>query len=452
MLDWASWISLGAQVLILTLLVAIFISLWALKAAQSRAGSTPQLLKLEAEVQSLSAQLGQGFAQHRQEIAHSLMGGRQEQASGLSHLEVRWGQQMQGLTEQVWTQLEAILNQQGQLQSALLGRLDELRGVVDDRLQSLQLDNAQRLEQMRQTVDEKLQRTLNDRLSQSFESVRAQLQAVQSGLGEMRVLAEDVGGLKRVLSNVKLRGGLGELQLQMLLEQILAPAQYAANVSTRPGSQQLVEFAIKLPGQGEEGGPVWLPIDAKFPRESYARLQAAHDGGELAEVEAAQRELESTVRRMAKDIHEKYIEPPHTTDFGILFVPFEGLYAELARSATLIEALHRDFQVVVAGPSTLAALLNSLQMGFRTLAIQQRSAEVWQVLGQVKGEFQKFSDLLHRARGHIQKGVNQLDDVLGVRTRAIERRLRAVSASPEGLFGREVEGEPREAREWEEVG
>jgi len=283
-----------------------------------------------------------------------------------------------------------------------------------------------RLEEMRATVDEKLQKTLNERLGQSFELVVRQLENVQKGLGEMQTLAQDVGGLKRVLSNVKIRGSIGEVQLAMLLEQILAPGQYEANVKTKSGSADVVEFAIKLPGRDDQNSVVWLPVDAKFPKDIYEQLQSAHDTGDLLKIDAAQKLLEQTIKKMAKDIHDKYIDPPNTTDFGIMFLPFEGIYAEVVRSASLLDDLQRNFKIVVTGPTTLAAILNSLQMGFKTLAIQQRSGEVWKILGAVKKEFEQFGGLVEKAQGNIQTGLNQLDDVLGKRTRAIQRKLKDV--------------------------
>ncbi len=289
-----------------------------------------------------------------------------------------------------------------------------------------------RLEEIRVTVDEKLQKTLNERLGQSFELVVRQLENVQKGLGEMQTLAQDVGSLKNVLSNVKLRGSIGEVQLAMLLEQILAPSQYEANVKTKKGSSDLVEFAIKLPGKDDQNTAVWLPIDAKFPKDIYEQLQAAHDTGDLAKIDSAQKVLETTIKKMAKDIHDKYIDPPNTTDFGIMFLPFEGIYAEVVRSASLLDELQRNYKIVVTGPTTLAAILNSLQMGFKTLAIQQRSGEVWKILGAVKKEFELFSGLVEKAQGNIQTGLNQLDDVLGKRTRAIQRKLKDVEL-PEAI-------------------
>ena len=287
-----------------------------------------------------------------------------------------------------------------------------------------------RLDDMRLMVEEKLQKTLNERIGQSFEIVRSQLENVQKGLGEMQTLAQDVGGLKRVLSNVKIRGTIGEVQLSMLLEQILASDQYDTNVKTKPGSDKLVEFAVKLPGRAEGDESVYLPIDAKFPKDVYEQLLDAYESGDLQRVETTSRILEQTIRGMAKDIRDKYLAPPHTTDFGIMFLPFESIYGEVTRRAALLEQLQQEYHVIVTGPTTLAAILNSLQMGFRTLAIQKRSSEVWRILGGVKAEFEKFGGLLEKAQKNLQTANNQLEEVMGKRTRAIQRQLRSVEALP----------------------
>lgn len=306
-----------------------------------------------------------------------------------------------------------------ELQREKFGQLEEKQGKLIE-------GTEKKLEEMRLTVDEKLQKTLNERLGQSFELVGKQLESVQKGLGEMQTLAQDVGGLKRVLSNVKMRGGFGEVQLSMLLEQVLAPEQYEANVRTKKSSADLVEFAIKLPGKDDFNGTVWLPVDAKFPRDAYEQLQNAYDTGEPALIETAQKVLESTIRKMAKDISEKYIDPPFTTDFAVMFLPFEGIYAEVVRKASLLEELQRTHKVVVTGPTTLAAILNSLQMGFRTLAIQKRSSEVWKILGAVKKEFENFGGMLEKAQKNIRVASDQIDEVMGKRTRAIQRKLKSV--------------------------
>lgn len=297
---------------------------------------------------------------------------------------------------------------------------------LEEKQQKLIESTEKKLEEMRATVDEKLQKTLNERLGQSFEMVGKQLESVQKGLGEMQNLAQDVGGLKRVLSNVKMRGGFGEVQLAMLLEQVLAPEQYEANVRTKKSSNDVVEFAIKLPGKDDGGGNVWLPVDAKFPRDAFEQLQNAYDAGEPALVETAQKILENAIKKMARDISEKYIDPPFTTDFAIMFLPFEGIYAEVVRKASLLEELQRTYKVVVTGPTTLAAILNSLQMGFRTLAIQKRSGEVWKILGAVKKEFENFGGMLQKAQKNIRVASDQIDEVMGKRTRAIQRKLKDV--------------------------
>lgn len=304
-------------------------------------------------------------------------------------------------------------------------------GLMETKQNELVKSTETKLETIRVTVEEKLEKTLSERLGQSFETVGKQLIEVQKGLGEMQTIASDVGGLKKVLSNVKLRGGIGEVQLAMLLEQILAPTQYEANVRTKAGSSESVEFAIKLPGRSEdENSIVYLPIDAKFPKDSYEHLIAAYENAIPDDIEEATKNLEATIRKMAKDIRDKYIDPPNTTDFAIMFLPFESIYAEVIRRSALVDQLRDEYKITVAGPTTLMALLNSLQMGFRTLALQKRSSEVWKVLASVKKEFESFGGLLEKAQKNIQTGLGQLDDVVGTRTRAIKRQLRNVETLP----------------------
>ena len=293
--------------------------------------------------------------------------------------------------------------------------------------QHLLINNTEkRLEEIRITVDEKLQKTLNDRIGQSFRLVTEQLENVQKGLGEMQTLAQDVGGLKRVLSNVKTRGNIGEIQLSMLLEQMLAPEQYEANVHTRKGSDSVVEFAVKLPGRDDVREFVYLPIDAKFPKDVYEQLLDAYDQADSQAIESAGKLLEATIKKMAKDISDKYLSPPTTTDFGIMFLPFESIYAEVIRRSSLLEELQRKYKVVVTGPTTLAAILNSLQMGFRTLAIQKHSGEVWTILGAVKKEFEKVGGMLEKAQKNLQTDRGQIEEVLGTRTRVIQRKLKDI--------------------------
>ena len=376
--------------------------------SNSGAGLQNQMAVLQSKIDQLEHSIKTDFSMNRTEINNRLQSG------------------LDGLIQK--TDANHKLNRDD-LRTGLIDLTQELKNKFTDLTEGqskLVQETEKKLEQMRETVDEKLQKTLNERLGQSFEAVGKQLEAVQVGLGEMKTLANDVGGLKKVLSNVKMRGGIGEVQLAMLLEQILAPEQYAANVKTKQNSADIVEFAIKLPGRDDNNKQVWLPIDAKFPKDVYEQLQTAYDTSDLPQIEIAQKNLEQTIKKMAKDISDKYIDPPNTTDFGILFLPFEGIYAEVVRKASLLEDLQRNYKIVVTGPSTLAAILNSLQMGFKTLAIQKRSGEVWKVLGNVKTEFEKFGGLIEKAQGNIQNGLKQLDEVVGVRTRAIQRQLRDV--------------------------
>src|SRR6266704_2967526 len=310
----------------------------------------------------------------------------------------------------------------------LTASLEGVRSIVDFRLQQLQEDNSKQIDKMRATVDEKLQGTLEKRLGESFKLVSDRLEQVHQGLGAMRQLASDVGGLQKVLANVKMRGGWGEVQLGSLLEQVLTPEQFARNVKTREESADRVEFAIKLPGD-ENGAPVWLPIDAKFPTEDYQRLLTAQDKGDVAAVDDAMKSLEAQLKKSAKDICQKYINPPRTTDFALMFLPTEGLYAEAIRRVGLVEQVQRECRVVFAGPTTLAALLNSLQLGFRTLAIQQRSSEVWNLLAGVKTEFAKFGDSLSKVKDKLDQAASDMDKV-AVRSRAITKKLRDVEELP----------------------
>ena len=355
---------------------------------------------------------------------------REELASTLNHFRTEHRETLKNITTQTNSAIKAFQKSFAESME-LFNRLQrEKFGELSLRQQELLQNTEKKLEEMRATVDEKLQKTLHERIGQSFELVSKQLENVQEGLGEMQTLAQDVGGLKRVLSNVKIRGTIGEVQLSMLLEQILAPDQYDANVKTKPGSDKLVEFAVKLPGRAEGDESVYLPIDAKFPKDVYEQLLDAYESGDLQRVETTSRILEQTIRSMAKDIRDKYLAPPHTTDFGIMFLPFESIYGEVTRRAALLEQLQQEYHVIVTGPTTLAAILNSLQMGFRTLAIQKRSSEVWRILGGVKAEFEKFGGLLEKAQKNLQTANNQLEEVMGKRTRAIQRQLRSVEALP----------------------
>ncbi|WP_455137244.1 DNA recombination protein RmuC [Thermophilibacter sp.] len=340
----------------------------------------------------------------------------------------RLAQQLGAQQASLANQQRAVADQQRAVSEQLAQadrRLQEIRTTLDVQLKALQEDNAAQLERMRATVDEKLQRTLNERISQSFSLVNERLAQVDRGLGEMKGLAQDVGGLKRVLSNVKTRGIVGEIQLGAILKEILAPGQYEENVEVVAGSGRRVEFAVKLPG--ESGETTWLPIDAKFPGDAYEHLRAAEESGDAEAVERAWRQLEERLRLEAKDIHEKYVAPPETTSFGILFLPFEGLYAEVVGRPGLLERLQRDWRVSVAGPSTMAALLNSLQMGFQTVAIQRRADEIQQVLAAVKTEFATYQGMLAKAQKQLGTVSKTIDQLAGRRSRAMERRLRGLT-------------------------
>ncbi len=329
---------------------------------------------------------------------------------------------LSGLTQNVSDSLSHLEQRFQTFELSNEQKLDAIRTTVEKRLNYLQNDNNQQLEKIRETVDEKLQTTLENNLTQSFKLVNERLESVYKGLGEMQSLASGVGDLKKVLSNVKTRGILGEIQLGAILEEILAPEQYVTNCPTVPGSKNVVEYAIKLPGDQE---PVYLPIDSKFPSDAYIDLQEAYESGDNKKVQACNQILIQRLKSFAKDIRSKYIEPPYTTDFAILFLPFEGLYAQVVNLG-LIEILQRDYHVNIAGPSTMAALLNSLQMGFKAVALQKRSSEVWQILGAVKTEFGKFDLALKNTQKRLDQANKELDQLVGVRTRAIQRKLKDV--------------------------
>ncbi|MBN3035475.1 MAG: DNA recombination protein RmuC [Bacteroidales bacterium] len=322
-------------------------------------------------------------------------------------------------------------NEQQRIQNvAQTEKLADLKKTLETSIRNLQEGNEKKLEEMRATVDEKLQKTLEVRLTQSFELVSRNLESVQKGLGEMQQLATGVGDLKKVLSNVKSRGILGEIQLGAILEQILAPGQYQTNVQTKKGSRETVEYAVCLPGRDDDGKPCYLPIDSKFPVEDYYTLLTAYDNGDMAAVETARKGVESVIKKCARDIRDKYLDPPGTTDFGIMFLPFEGLYAEVVRNTALIESLQRDIRIIVTGPSTLAALLSSLRLGFNTLAIEKQSSEIRKTLQAVKTEFATFEKVLQSAQSKIQGASGEIDKLVGTRTRMIKSRLRKFEELP----------------------
>ena len=429
-------------VLIALLAVANLLLLFRQKNTSEGKETQAALIKFEQLLTQLEKQVKDDFQRNRDENQSSFKRQREELTQALNQFGERYDQNSKRLNDLLKERFVLLNEKQTQLNLEAEKRIKEVRDVVEKQLKELREDNSKQLAEVNKTVNEKLQKTLNDRLSQSFETVGKQLKSVQEGLGEMKTLATDVGGLKKVLSNVKMRGGLGEVQLAMLLENILAPDQYEANVKTKAGSDAVVEFAIKLPGKDDLNSIVWIPVDAKFPKDVYEHLQNAYEDGNPVLVEQAQKELENTIKKMAKDIRDKYLDPPKTTDFGILFLPFEGIYAEVVRKAALLETLQRDYKIIVTGPTTLAAILNSLQMGFKTLAIQKRSSEVWTVLGEVKKEFNNFGGMMQKAQKNIQTGLNQLDDVMGVRTRAIERKLKDVSSLDEGNSTSKIENIP----------
>ena len=421
---------------ILCLLAVVSVGLLLLLLRRSgQDNSTSLQLRLDTLDRSLERserQLREELARLREELAQQGRDSRQEQASNLRTFGEALLKRQTDIAGFQKSQLDTFSEQLKTLTQVNEAKLNTLRETLERQLKSLQDDNNSKLEQMRATVDEKLHATLEKRLGESFKLVSDRLEQVHKGLGEMQTLAAGVGDLKKVLTNVKTRGNFGEIQLGSLLEQLLTSEQYEANVATRPGSSQRVEFAIRLPGRdGNREGQVWLPIDAKFPQEDYLRLLEAQELGNHLLVEESSRQLERAVREMARNIRDKYLAPPHTTDFGIMFLPTEGLYAEVLRRTGLCESLQRECKVILTGPTTLAALLNSLQLGFRTLAIEQRSSEVWALLGAVKTEFATFGHILDKTRKKLQEAGNSIE-AAAVRSRAIEKKLRTVQELPAG--------------------
>lgn len=400
-----------------------------------------------ADARGLGAELRQDLSAQRTELAQTIATGQQQlderlravaaaqQAELSREREARAAADREqrelleralvGMNDRLHADAQAAHRSQTDLRSAVETRFDELRAAVGEQLEKMRQGNEAKLEKMRETVDEKLQGTLERRLGESFRLVSDRLEQVQKGLGEMQTLASDVGGLKRVLTNVKSRGGWGEVQLARQLEDMLAPEQYAENVAVRPGSAERVEFAVKLPGRDTGDAPVWLPIDSKFPQEDYERLLDAQEHGDTEAVEAASKTVERVILAQAKLIRDKYVEPPHSTDFAIMYLPTEGLFAEVIRRPGLTSRLQNEFHITVAGPTVLMSLLNSLQLGFRTLAIERRSSEVWQVLAAAKTEFQKYGQVWEKIGKQLTTVQNTVSEA-GRRTRAVERRLRDV--------------------------
>ena len=425
--DWWPYAALSMATVVIALQVVLL-----LRAGTTREAIGVRLRDLQAGLERLERELRQDLSLGRQEAASAARGDREEQALSLDRLSQTLAAQQAQLGRLQAQQLESFAQQLARLTNSNEQRFEELRQALEQRLAAMQADNSGKLEEMRRTVDEKLHATLEQRLGESFKLVSDRLEQVHQGLGEMQTLATGVGDLKKVLTNVKTRGSWGEVQLAALLEQLLSAEQYATNVATRPNSLDRVEFAIRLPGRAiddKELRPVWLPIDAKFPLEDYQRLLDAQQRGDATALEVSTKALEARLRLEARTIHDKYVEPPYTTDFAILYLPIEGLYAEVLRRPGLADGLQRDWRICIAGPTTLAALLNSLQMGFRTLAIERRSSEVWAVLGAIKSEFGKFGEILEATHRKLEQASRSIESA-GVRTRQIERKLRGVEALP----------------------
>lgn len=434
-------ILLIATIFLLLLVLGLLVVLLRRRATSDLTSLQLKFETIEKGQERSDSLLREEFSKSREESASTAHRDRVEIASVLKAFSDMLNKQMADSASLLKGQLDSFGQQLGtttQTNEQKLGiltesiekKLEALRGIIDARLKQIQDDNTKQLDQMRATVDEKLQGTLEKRLGESFKQVSERLEQVHQGLGEMQALATGVGDLKKVLTNVKTRGGWGEVQLEALLEQILSPKQYEKNVHPKEGSGHVVEFAIKLPGRGDGAGEfIWLPIDAKFPMEDYQRLVDAQEKANIEAVEEAAKLLAKSIKNSAKEICDKYICPPNTTDFAILFLPTEGLYAEVIRRVDLVDTIQRDFRVVVAGPATFAALLNSLQMGFRTLAIQERSSEVWKLLGAVKTEFGKYGTILEKVKTKLVQASNTMDDAAR-RSRAIERKLRSVEELP----------------------
>ena len=448
----AEW-TIGLLLTLGALNLALLVLLWrsrpntdrSAEQAQQVQQAQQQFQQLQQVQQAIAASSERLERELRTEVQESARGGRQEVMQTLATFQHTLVQQSAEATRTQNSQMDAFAQQLALLQKTLSDtltqqvqmlseanarRLSEMRGTLETQLAQLQQSNTSKLDEMRQTVDEKLQATLQARLGESFKQVADRLEQVHKGLGEMNTLAQGVGDLKHLLTNVKTRGMFGEAQLASLLEQVLAPDQYAAQHPTIPGSKNRVDFAIRLPGRSDDGQPVWLPIDAKFPNEDYERLLDAQSRADAVQAELCGKALEARVRLEAKSIAEKYLAPPHTTDFAILFLPTEGLYAEVLRRPGLMESLQREHRVTLSGPTTLMAMLNSLQMGFRTLALEKRSSEVWQVLGAVKTEFGKFGDVLAKVKEQTQTVLNTLDKAQ-TRSNVMHRALRTVDALPE---------------------
>ncbi len=405
------------EILLAVLIVLLFVNIWLTykKSGQNVSQSLTDISKainlFDKSLEKVDKSIGDDFQRNREESGKIAKENREELTNSLGTFSKTFASNVQDFNKSTSEKLEKI------------------RETVESKLQMLQEDNSQKLEKMRETVDEKLHKTLEHRLGESFKIVSESLEKVQKGLGEMQTLATGVGDLKRVLSNVKTKGVLGEYQLENILEQLLTPAQYDKNVKTKPDSDEFVEFAIRLPGKNDTEKEIWLPLDSKFPTQDYQALMDAHDEADPARIEISRKELSRKIKLFARNIKEKYIDPPHTTDFAIMFLPIEGLYAEVLRDSELFESLQREYRVTVTGPTTLSALLSSLQMGFRTLAIEKRSSQVWEILSAVKTEFGKFGAVLEKTKKKLYEATDVVETA-GIRSRAIERKLKDVQELP----------------------
>lgn len=440
----------GGLLVIIVLLVVLIVQISALKKANASKddGLAPALAELEVrlgrELAETEQRIDRELEKLKNDLVNEIRGSRAEtmqyiQTSVKGMADMLTSNQKESAEAQDM-RLAELSRKFGEMSLESEQKLENIRKTMETRIGALTEDNNRQLELMRNTVDEKLQKTLDDRITQSFKLVSERLEQVYKGLGEMQTLATGVGDLKRVLSNVKTRGIFGEIQLGAILEQVLSPEQYEENIATKAGSSERVEYAIKLPGEGDK--PVYLPIDAKFPADIYGRLSDAYESGDGKEIEEASKQLIARIKSEAKDIKEKYVYPPDTTDFAIMFLPVEGLYAEVIRTRGMVEALQKDYKVVVAGPTTMAAILNSMQMGFRTLAIQKHSSEVWDVLGAVKTEFEKFGGVLQKTQERLRQADSELDKLIGTRTNVINQKLRKVqslsAAESERLLGTDI--------------
>lgn len=430
-----------ALAIITVLLLVILVLVYKSGTGTNQHQFISQLQHLATQIGRIEQAVKQEIATNRTEGNETARHARHELAASLRAFGEQVNKSVDDFNRLQKENFYALLHKQSEQNTTTSGRLDHMREVIEKKITDLQSGNEKKLDEMRATVDEKLQKTLEARLGESFKMVSERLEAVHKGLGDMQQLATGVGDLKRVLTNVKTRGIMGEYQLENLLDQLLTADQYAKNVKTKEGSNAMVEFAVKMPGKEARDQPVWLPIDSKFPKEDYELLTEAYDNAQLELIEEYRRSFVRGIKKCAADISSKYIHPPGTTDFAILFLPFESLYAEVLRTPGLFEVLQRDYKIIITGPTTLSALLSSLQMGFRTLAIERRSGEVWQLLGAVKTEFSNFGSILDKTQKKLQEASNVIDEA-GRRSRAIERKLRDVQELPAEQSGNLLENHP----------